>query len=191
VPRLGDRRRALPPRLRHAGGPDRAGQPDRPAADTDFATYWEKCCTGGDPDAELFHARFVRLVASAWSRPTRLVAHLGRLTAAALRAAKAADPDRRLEFQGHVLAAGDFLATWVVEAAVHHLDLVVELPDAPPPTPASLAVTRETLDAMLGQPAPAPWDDATYAMKGTGRLPLSDGDRAALGPLAQRFPLFG
>jgi Mycothiol maleylpyruvate isomerase N-terminal domain/Domain of unknown function (DUF4111) len=166
-----------------------ASPTDRPA-DTDFATYWEKCCTGGDPDDDLATARFVRLVASAYARPTNLVGHLRKLTGAVLRQAEAADPDRRLEFQGHVVAPGDFLATWVVEAAVHHLDLVVDLPDAPPPTPPSLAVTRETLDAMLGRPTPVPWDDATYALKGTGRLPLSDGDRAALGPLAERFPLF-
>jgi hypothetical protein len=86
---------------------------------------------------------------------------------------------------------GDFLATWVVEAAVHHLDLTVELPDAPPPVPASLRVTRETLDALLGERPPVGWDDATYALKGTGRLPLSGEDRDALGPLADRFPLFG
>jgi hypothetical protein len=165
-----------------------ASPTDRPA-DTDFASYWRDCCTDGELD--LGHARFVRLVASAYARPTGLVAHLRKLTGAALRQARVAVADQRLDFQEHVLPAGDFLATWVVEAAVHHLDLTVELPDAPPPVPASLAVTRDTLDALLGGQAPVAWDDATYALKGTGRLPLTDAERGALGSLSERFPLFG
>ena len=107
------------------------------------------------------------------------------------RQAQAAPADRRLEFQGHVIEPGDFLATWVVEAAVHHLDLTLQLPDTPPPAPASLQVTRETLDALLGQPLPGDWDDTTYALKGTGRLPLTAEEAGALGPPAERFPLFG
>ena len=159
--------------------------------DTDFASYWRKCCSGEDAGLDVAHARWVRLVASAYSRPSRLVTHLRMTTGAALRLARAADPDRRLEFQGHVVTVGDFLATWVVEAAVHHLDLTVELPAAPPPAAASLQVTRQTLDALLGRPVPLAWDDASYALKGTARLPLEQQERQALGPLAERFPLFG
>ena len=128
-----------------------ASPTDRPA-DTDFAAYWRDCCAPGEPD--LGHARWVRLVASAYQRPGGLVRHMRLTTGAALRQAQAAPAGRRLEFQGHVIEMGDFLATWVVEAAVHHLDLTVELPDAPPPAPASLQVTRETLDALLGEPPP-------------------------------------
>jgi hypothetical protein len=47
--------------------------------------------------------------------------------------------------------------------------------------------------------APAPqaagaalvWNDAAYAPKRTGRLPLSGDERSGLGPLAERFPVFG
>ncbi|HEX8132795.1 MAG TPA: maleylpyruvate isomerase N-terminal domain-containing protein [Actinomycetes bacterium] len=165
-----------------------ASPTDRPA-DTDFAAYWRDCCAPGEPD--LGHARWIRLVASAYARPGGVVRHLRLTTGAALRQAPVAPADRRLEFQGHVIEMGDFLATWVVEAAVHHLDLTLELPDAPPPLPASLGVTRETLDALLGQPVPGNWDDATYALKGTERLPLTAEEAGALGPLAKRFPLFG
>ena len=85
----------------------------------------------------------------------------------------------------------DFLTTLVVEAAVHHLDLTVDLPaTAPPPAPA-LALVRATLDGLLGRPVPVGWDDETYALKGCGRLPLDDSDRALLGDLAGRFPLLG
>jgi hypothetical protein len=158
-------------------------------ADTDFAAYWRDCCAPGEPD--LGHARWIRLVASAYARPSGVVRHLRLTTGAALRQAQAAPADRRLEFQGHVIEPGDFLATWVVEAAVHHLDLTLQLPDAPPPAAASLQVTRETLDALLGEPLPGDWDDTTYALKGTGRLPLTGEEARALGPLAGRFPLFG
>jgi hypothetical protein len=166
-----------------------ASPTDRPA-DTDFASYWRDCCDG-DGALDLGHARFVRLVASAYARPGTLVGRLRRAMGAVRRLTAAADGDRRLDFQGHVLAVGDFLATWVVEAAVHHLDLTVELPEAPPPAPASLDVTRDTLDALAGQEAPAGWDDAAYALKGTGRLPLTATERRELGPVADRFPLFG
>jgi hypothetical protein len=47
------------------------------------------------------------------------------------------------------------------------------------------------LDALLGEPLRAGRDDLTYALKGTGRLPLTAEDRAALGPQADRLPLFG
>jgi hypothetical protein len=47
------------------------------------------------------------------------------------------------------------------------------------------------LDGLLGAPAPADWDDVRYARTGTGRLPLEPAERAALGALADRFPLFG
>jgi hypothetical protein len=165
-----------------------ASPTDRPA-DTDLAAYWRDCCAPGEPD--LGHARFTRLVASAYARPSGVVRHLHLTTGAAVRLARAADADRRLEFQGHVVTTEVFLALWAVEAAVHHLDVTVELPDAPPPVPAALQVTRETLDALLGERVPVDWDDATYALKGTGRLALTGEEASALGPLAGRFPLFG
>jgi hypothetical protein len=102
-------------------------------ADTDFASYWRDCCA--DDDLDLGHARFVRLVASAYARPGGLVARLRKAMGAALRLAeRAADDD--------------------------------------------------------GRQVPVAWDDATYAMKGTGRLPLTGEERQALGPLSDRFPLF-
>jgi hypothetical protein len=93
--------------------------------------------------------------------------------------------------QGHVLTLPSFLATLVVEAAVHHLDLVGHLPGRPGPGARPLRLVRSTLDGLLGGAPATGWDDETYALVGTGRLPLGDADRAALGPLADRFPVFG
>ena len=44
---------------------------------------------------------------------------------------------------------------------------------------------------ISGQPLPASWDAVSGALKGTGRVPLTSGDRALLGSVAERFPLFG
>jgi hypothetical protein len=54
-----------------------------------------------------------------------------------------------------------------------------------------MRMVRETLDALLGEPLPLPWDDVTYARTGTGRAAPYEQDRAVLGRLAERFPLFG
>jgi hypothetical protein len=76
-------------------------------------------------------------------------------------------------------------------AHVRYLDLTVSLPTAPDPDPAALALVRRTLNAPAGTPLPYTWDDATCALKGTGRLALSPDDRSALGPTAGKLPLFG
>ena len=68
--------------------------------------------------------------------------------------------------------------------------LTLALPAAPAPDPASLALTRRVLTGLLGASLPAAWDDVTAALMGTGREPLTEQDRQALGPLAARFPLF-
>jgi hypothetical protein len=93
--------------------------------------------------------------------------------------------------QGHVLRTADFIGTLAVEAAVHYLDLTVNLHAAASPDPISLRLVRRVLDGLLGEAPPDSWDDLTYALKGTGRLALTDSERARLGPAAQRFPLFG
>jgi hypothetical protein len=155
--------------------------------DRDFVTYW-RGWSADDPDS-IAHARAVRIMASAFRSPLSIVNEWKIASGAAVRAAAAA-PDRRISTQGHVLELGDFLATIVVEAAIHHLDLVAYLDGPPGPADAPLAIVRRTLDGLLEASPPGDWDDATYALKATGRAPLTREDRAALGHLAKRFPLF-
>jgi hypothetical protein len=92
--------------------------------------------------------------------------------------------------QGHALTVADLLSTLTVEAAVHHLDLVLRL-DRPGPAAAPLAEVRRVLEGLLGRPLPAGWDDVTAARRGTGREPLSASDHDELGAAAAAFPLFG
>lgn len=158
--------------------------------DVDDITYWRAYGPGtpGSPEA-LEHARYVRIGASAYP-PGTLAWEWRETAAAACRAARAC-PYPAVTTQGHVLSTADFIATLAVEAAVHYLDLTVGVPSAGPADPAALGLVRRVLDGLLGSPMPGSWDDRTYALKGTGRVPVTDAERSAIGALADRLPLFG
>ena len=162
--------------------------------DRDDITYWaEFTPEPGEAGAPAragaaAHARLVRVAASAYP-PGTLARVWSETSAAACRAARACQA-AGVATQGHVLRPADFTATLAVETAVHYLDLTVDLPSAPPPDPVSLALVRRVLEGLLGSPLPASWGDASAAVKGTGRVLLTDEDRAVLGPLADRVPLF-
>ncbi len=169
-----------------------------PAADlpdVDAVSYWRSYGPGSGEHEALgaaqaaAHARHVRIVASAYP-PGALGWEWRETAAAACRAARAC-PHPAVATQGHALSTADFIATLAVEAAVHYLDLTVGLPAAPPPDPGSLALVRQVLDGLLGTPMPGGWDDVTYALKGTGRVPVTAAERSAIGVLADRLPLFG
>jgi hypothetical protein len=163
--------------------------------DRDFVSYWRDFphWDQGDPEPD---PSFERTVASAYRHPSeKLVGHWRGVSEAAVRAGAVAlaEKGRRIETQGHVLRATDFAATLVVEATVHHLDLIVELPDAPEPDPEGLQVTARTLDGLFGPEAwdVIGWDTTTYVLKATGRVPLDEDDLDMLGPSAVRLPLLG
>lgn len=169
--------------------------PSADPPDTDYASYWRPYSPDSGHPAALGssgaarHARHVRIAASAYT-PRMLSSEWRETSAAAIRAAKGCSY-QALATQGHVLPTADFIVTLAVEAAVHYLDMAIALPAAPEPDPASLRFTRQVLDQLAGSPLPANWDDATCALKGTGRLPLSPADQSALGPVAGKLPLFG
>jgi hypothetical protein len=162
------------------------GEPDR-----DFVSYWRDFPAGGGGDTS-----FVNTVASAYRPPsTKLVGHWTEVSSAAVRVAavRLAEKGHKVQTQGHVLRAADFVATLVCEATVHHLDLTLELPDAPEPDPEALQVTARTLDGLFGPEAwdVISWDTTTYVLKATGRLPLTEDDLELLGDFAARLPLLG
>jgi uncharacterized protein (TIGR03083 family) len=154
--------------------------------DRDFVTYWKDIAPQGGTN-------FVQTVASAYRKPGQLVQHWREVSGAAVRAAAVglATKGHRVETQGHVLHAKDFVATLVLEATVHHLDLTVGLPDAPEPDPEALQVTARTLDGLFGPEAwdVIAWDTTTYILKATGRVPLDETDHDMLGQHANRLPL--
>jgi uncharacterized protein (TIGR03083 family) len=161
------------------------------APDCDDVSYWTDYAPSGSADfaeESAAHARYVRIAAAAYP-PGALAWEWSETAAAAVRAGRACG-HRAVTTQGHALTVADFAATLAVEAAVHYLDLTVALPGTPAPEPASLALVRRVLGGLLGAPVPALWDDVTAALKGTGREPLTEADRQALGPSAGKLPLF-
>lgn len=177
--------------------------PSTAEADRDFVSYWQDSAVQagdaahsgdagqtGDPG----EASFVRAVAAAYRPPsTKLVGHWIEVSTAAARVAtgRLAEKGHKVETQGHVLRAADFVATLVTEATVHHLDLTLELPDAPEPDPEGLQVAARTLDGLFGPEAwdVISWDTTTYVLKATGRLSLTEDDLDQLGGFAARLPL--
>jgi hypothetical protein len=156
--------------------------------DTDAVGYWRHWQPG--TDTAQTNLRMTRISASVYSRLHPILETYAETAEAVVYAATQTDPELAVRTQGHVLRAGDLIRTLVVEAAVHHLDLVVAL-DRPLPSAGALGMVSETLDGLLGEPLPLAWDDVTYARIGTGRAAIPEDDRAALGDLADRFPLFG
>lgn len=129
-------------------------------------------------------------MASVWSRFRPLQDLYLETCTAAVHQASQASPDLVVQTQGHQLTVANLLVTLVVEAGVHHLDLVAAL-DRPGPGVPTLGAVRHTLDGLFGGPVPLPWSDEHYARAGTGRIPLTPAERDTLGPDARRFPLFG
>jgi hypothetical protein len=110
---------------------------------------------------------FVRRVGAAYRRPSGAVKHL-LPTLDGIRSATSLLRPGAVSFQGHVLTTGDFLATWAVELAVHHLDLLT--PAAP--APSALRLARLTVEALAGSPFLEP--DEEVVLRGTGRTPSDD-----------------
>jgi hypothetical protein len=123
----------------------------------------------------------MRRTAAAYTRPSGALRHLGAVGANA-RLALGHLPERPVLFQGKTMTSGDFLATWVVELAVHQLDLGQA---AGPPTPGSLSVVRRTVEAVADVDLPATWTDEDAALVGLGRSPLPDD----AGHLADALPI--
>ncbi len=159
------------------------------APDTDRVTYWDGF-KPGDTDAARAHVAYVRQCAAAYASPSDLVAEWDETSRAAAHACRVAEPDV-VTSQGHALTVDDLVHTLLVEATIHLLDLTTHLPDAAGPPPEALAEVRRLLESLARGPLPAGWDDRTAALKATGRGPLTEADRAALGDRAGRLPVLG
>lgn len=164
--------------------------PTGDAAGTDAAGYWRSAPPSTDDGADqVAGMRFVRLLGAAYRRPSGAVRHL-LPTVAGVRAATTRLAPGAVRFQGHVLTTGDFLATWAVELAVHHLDLGREL-DLAPPAPAALRLARLTVEALAGAGAPAAWADDTTVLLGAGRVRPDVTQQREAPVLTSTFPVLG
>jgi hypothetical protein len=159
--------------------------PSTSEPDCDAVSYWVDAPSGHDP--EYRELRAVRTIASTYGLEP-LKRQYEETSQAVVALAERSAPAAVVPTQGHSLRVDDLLTTLVVEAAIHHLDLVAHW-DRRGPAPETLAVVRRTLDGLLGHPVPLGWDDVTYARAATGRAILTDQERTALGADADRLPL--
>lgn len=158
--------------------------------DTDAASYWRVEVLTNDPDADaVAGVRFVRALGAAYRRPVGAVAHL-RPTADGITRAVAGMSPGAVASQGRVLATGDFLATWAVELAVHHLDLSREL-DLAPPAPSGPRLARATLESLLGGALPTAWSDEVAVLIGAGQVVPDARQADEVGAVVQRLPVLG
>lgn len=135
----------------------------------DAATYWAQAPASNDDAAsDTDHVRYVRLVTSAYQKPTGGIHHLAATGSAVMRAATRS-PATNLDFQGHVIATGDFYATWAVELAVHHLDLGLELVTESP-VAAAIRLARQTVEELAGGAFPPSISETDVILIGTGRV---------------------
>ena len=158
------------------------------AADTTAVTYWRSYDPATDAPAT---AERARQIAAAFSTGRELLEEWDRMWHRACAAAESEDPLRLVKTWGPVLTLEDFLLTRVLEITVHGLDTAHALGRHAWATPEGLSITvgilRELLEAE--PPESLGWDEVAFVEAGTGRRPLGDTERRALGPLAKRFPL--
>jgi hypothetical protein len=172
---LGDAQRGLVALATPADGP----------ADRDAISYWIDA--PGAPDPESRSIRALRSMASQAS--LRYLTDSYAETSTAVRwLARRTPPDATVATQGHVLRVEDLLSTLAVEAAIHHLDMIVEL-SRPGPSDAAMELVRTTLDGLLGRPAPIEWSTTEWTLVATGRMSPTAKHRDALGVDASRLPL--
>ena len=161
---LSDARRCLVALNTPADGP----------TDTDAVDYWRAWQPPEPGDEEELWS--TRIAASVHGGLAGIAGRYAETSAAVLVAAGRVAAADLVTTQGRVLPVADLLSTLTVEAAVHHLDLVLRL-DRPGPAAAPLAEVRRVLEGLLGRALPAGWDDVTAARRGTGREPLTPDDR--------------
>ena len=101
--------------------------------------------------------------------------------AATARSVAAAPAAEVVSTQGHALRVDDLASTLVVEATLHHADLVVHL-DAPGPPPVGLDESRRVVEALLGRTLDG-WSTERVVMVGTGRAEPTVAERDTLAGL--------
>ncbi len=161
-------------------------KPAPDAVDRDAVSYFRgfdpvAAAPGISKRAEGVAARFATALARSFDERWR----------EAVEAARIQDSSRVVRTIGPSMLFADYLATRVLEMAVHGLDLADALGREPWLTPDGATVTREILVGLIGSEPPAAlgWDERTLIETGTGRRALAEGERATLGDRAGVFPL--
>ncbi len=161
--------------------------PSDEAATHDATAYWDVGTvppSGDDP----LDALVVRM-AAAYGEPWLLKHHVADVGSAAGRAAEMSDPGRRVSTQGQVLTAGDYLTAYVLEATLHHLDLIAHVDDVAGRPTEGLSLARVMLQRIGSLSFPEALSDEDALLIGTGRRPPTASETDLLGETAKRLPL--
>lgn len=158
------------------------------AADTDSVAYWRMYDPATDSQET---ADAAKEIADQYGSGGELASAWDEIWRSAVGRAADTDPERVVATWGPTLTLGELIRTRVLEMTVHRADLMTALGLPPDPSEGGLDVTQEILLGLLEADVTAlpDWDGLELIEKGTGRRPLSDEDRKALGDLADRFPL--
>jgi uncharacterized protein (TIGR03083 family) len=164
-------------------------EPPPPQADADAVSYWRSYDPSVDSSAIADRAKEL---AASYGSGQELASAWDEMWQQAVARATTTDRARVVATWGPALTLDDFLATRVLEITVHRTDLNDSLGLPPDPTEDGLEVTNEILLGLTDAPAAdVPLKGLDLLETGTGRRPLSDDERKALGDLADRFPLLG
>jgi uncharacterized protein (TIGR03083 family) len=158
------------------------------AADATEVTYFRSYDPGADaPDI----SRRAQDVADEHGTGRALARSFDHRWREAVDAARREDPGRIVRTFRPSLLLPDYLATRVLEMAVHGLDLAHALGRERWITPEGTSIVRDILVGLLGiePPASLEWDDVTFIETGTGRCVVSDDERAILGDRTALLPL--
>ena len=161
------------------------------AADTDSVTYWRAYDPADDSPMIAQHAQET---AAEHATGAKLAQSFDELWRSAVARARAEDPARVIaSWWGPRLRLDEFLKTRVLETVVHGVDMTTALGTDPVATDAGTGVVVDILTGLLGEPPPDSlgWSAVDFIDRGCGRVPLTESERARLGPAAEKFPLLG
>lgn len=163
-------------------------EPEPPAADADSVTYW-RIDDAVTADDEI--ARRAIAVADEFDSGQALGSAWDELWRRTTARAADEDPERLVTTWRPALTLSEYLRTRVLELTVHRMDLNAALGLPPDPTEDALAITEETLLALLDPPPPgtSPVEGVAFVEIATGRREPTEDEREALGDLAGRLPV--
>jgi uncharacterized protein (TIGR03083 family) len=156
----------------------------------DSVSYWRSY----DPvhDAPAIADRAKELAAG-YETGATLAAAWNDMWRVALGGAASTDRSRLVVTWGPHLTLDEFLKTRVLEITVHRMDMEDALGRKGWGTDLAVSIVDDILEGLLGEQPPSEleWDVVDFIETGTGRRPLTEDERAILGPLAEKFPLLG
>lgn len=150
----------------------------------DALSWWTPAPT--IPDGRSPHDALLARVADAHDSAAQVREGFEHVAAAADRAAQLAHPDLPVTAGDRTLTVRDLLGGLVLEATLHHLDLIAPLPGAEAPPAEGLAAARELVERRLRIQLPGDWTDAEALRIATGRAEATPAERAALDDLGVR-----